>query len=247
MEGEPGLPTGSNARAGSRKSHDRLGAAMASMGIDLSAATLGLASTETDREIIDEDRIFGLQASRLILPSDAATARSVGAPLRRATDPDPGEVTDQAVPRFGRRAMQATAPWRFTSAVRRISAERWNRSLMSAAARIGTARTGSTAASGLTGSPENLDVDCPICLVALLRDDGVSRAAGELDGDAKPIVLLDCSHLYHHDCLKSFAGFCAGQGKELSCPVCRSAGPAARAVDSTRLRAAHLAACTIST
>uniref|UniRef100_A0A4W4F4L0 RING-type domain-containing protein n=1 Tax=Electrophorus electricus TaxID=8005 RepID=A0A4W4F4L0_ELEEL len=54
--------------------------------------------------------------------------------------------------------------------------------------------------------------DCPICLTPL-------SATGVRCTQARPLLLLSCSHLFHTTCLQAFERFCLDS--EPTCPLCR--------------------------
>nr|DBA25087.1 TPA: hypothetical protein GDO54_012658 [Pyxicephalus adspersus] len=57
--------------------------------------------------------------------------------------------------------------------------------------------------------------DCPICITALNYNEDHRGLAS-----TRPIVLLSCSHVFHHACLQAFEDFSVG--KCPICPLCRS-------------------------
>lgn len=57
--------------------------------------------------------------------------------------------------------------------------------------------------------------DCPICLTAL--------AAGGPAPAPWETVLLSCSHVFHHACLRALEEFSLGESTPFhACPLCRS-------------------------
>jgi len=77
------------------------------------------------------------------------------------------------------------------------------------------------------------DKECPICMGDFMwcdDDDGGNdgndgeNESVEVNGGAKRVVILSCSHLYHDTCLSAFECFSAYQQEDgiMRCPVCRN-------------------------
>lgn len=67
---------------------------------------------------------------------------------------------------------------------------------------------------------ERQEATCPICMGSLCR-----RARKGKKGERAPVVLLNCSHMFHCTCIESYERFAATQasGRAPPCPICRSA------------------------
>ncbi|NXU54798.1 RNF32 protein, partial [Turnix velox] len=59
--------------------------------------------------------------------------------------------------------------------------------------------------------------DCPICITPL---GPACFSSGSSQQFARQVVLLSCSHLFHHPCLQAFEAFSLGERHV--CPLCRS-------------------------
>ncbi|KAM3928115.1 RING finger protein 32 [Leptodactylus fuscus] len=58
-------------------------------------------------------------------------------------------------------------------------------------------------------------LDCPICIMPLCHHNEEHKSPSD-----RPVVLLSCSHVFHHACLQAFEEFSLGEC--LVCPLCRS-------------------------
>ena len=52
--------------------------------------------------------------------------------------------------------------------------------------------------------------ECPICMVSFAKQ------------PEKPVMLLSCSHLFHHNCLSCFEQFATASNGNTGCPICRA-------------------------
>ncbi|NXW33448.1 RNF32 protein, partial [Phaetusa simplex] len=63
--------------------------------------------------------------------------------------------------------------------------------------------------------------DCPICILPLSPTVHPAHlSSGNSDQFSRQVVLLSCSHLFHHPCLQAFEEFSLGE--QHVCPLCRS-------------------------
>ncbi|XP_033856958.2 RING finger protein 32 [Acipenser ruthenus] len=66
--------------------------------------------------------------------------------------------------------------------------------------------------------------DCPICITPLCHISSILHPTTSGDNDThlslRQTVLLSCSHVFHHNCLKAFEDFCVDERH--ICPLCRS-------------------------
>ncbi|XP_074430235.1 RING finger protein 32 [Larus michahellis] len=63
--------------------------------------------------------------------------------------------------------------------------------------------------------------DCPICIMPLSPTVHPAHlSSGNSDQFSRQVVLLSCSHLFHHPCLQAFEEFSLGERHV--CPLCRS-------------------------
>ncbi|KAM4705189.1 RING finger protein 32 [Rhinophrynus dorsalis] len=62
--------------------------------------------------------------------------------------------------------------------------------------------------------------DCPICIMPLHHTADCHLNEAYRVQSTRPVVLLSCSHVFHHSCLQAFEEFTVGES--YICPLCRS-------------------------